>query len=228
MKKNTLIFALTIFGVVLIIGCTQKGDNIQTAGTANQNNNSTAAFMDIHGDTGADDNTDTWASDTTGQNTTTTSTDFPPELLAYFQNAEIGPNVNPIKKFIGNQANFPPPPFKADIDFTTFNGEEFDDHFADIMFINPDDYLGKTIRLIGPYTGNFFEDSGRYYHFVLIDDVTGCCLRYVELELPENITPDKFPANFSIIDVSGVFGSYYDPVVDWNFNRINVSSISNL
>jgi hypothetical protein len=151
---------------------------------------------------------------------------IPEELSGYFGNTRDDNTLNPLAKFIGNNNNFPPAPFKVDIDFTKFSGPEFDETFSNMLILNPQGYMEKTVRLIGPYIGNYFEDSGRYMHFVLIDDALGCCFRFVELELGESFYSGVYTENYSIIDVAGEFSSYYEKAVDWNFNFLKVGSIS--
>ena len=144
------------------------------------------------------------------------------------EGAEVGNNesVNPMVKYVGYQENFPPPPFDVDIDFTTFSGTNFDEVFSDVMFMIPGDYLGKTLRLIGPYTGFLDEDTGRYYHYVLVDDEAGCCIRYVEFAWNDGRIPDEYPEENSIIDVAGEFSGYFDEGFGVTIHYLKVDGIS--
>jgi len=113
--------------------------------------------------------------------------------------------VNPMRKFLGELEEFPPPPVDVDVDFTTLGAFEFDDVFSDVMFMKTEEYLGKTLRIVGPYSNfNGGEDYG-YFHFVLVDDGAGCCQRSVDLEWDEDNYPDEFPPLDSIVDIVGTF-----------------------
>jgi hypothetical protein len=125
-----------------------------------------------------------------------------------------------------NTGNFPPPAFAVDIDFTTFSGPQFDEEFSNIMFLYPENYLGKTVRLIGQYSGVFDEDSGQLKHYVVVDDPTNCCLRYVEFTWSDGYAPDEYPEKFTVVDVTGVFSTYYEKEIDWNFHFLEVKGIS--
>ncbi|MCL2009457.1 MAG: hypothetical protein FWG71_02785 [Synergistaceae bacterium] len=144
------------------------------------------------------------------------------------EGADVGDNgnVNPMAKYVGNQKNFPPPPFDVDIDFTALSGTNFDEEFSNVMFMSPGDYLGKTFRLIGPYSGFLDEDSNRYYHYVLVDDEAGCCIRYVEFAWNDGRVPAEYPEEKSIIDVAGEFSRYFDEGFGTNFHYLKVDGIS--
>jgi hypothetical protein len=136
-------------------------------------------------------------------------------------NAEFGntynrdePIDNPMLRYLGDLEAFPPAPFDVDLDFTAFEcGWEFDEAFSDLMFMHSNDFIGKTIRIVGPYTGFFYDEFDRYFHFVLVDDAEGCCIRYIEFTWSEDNYPDEYPDEDAVIDVIGVFNSYY--VEEW-------------
>ena len=252
MRKIAFFVALAVITVVFNTACANKEERAITSGVIQESKSSPAVFVAIAGNARNDESVNPWVeyagnqenlpppalgtdaefmplSGTafdSGNDSPPVMTGFPPELAAYFKNTRVDDNINPLAKFVGNQGNFPPPAFSVDIDFTAFNGPDFDEEFSNLTVMNPDGYLGKTIRLIGPYTGQYVDHAGRYYHYVLIDDAIGCCLRYVEIGLSEDITPDRFPENFSIVDVAGEFNTYYDEEIDWDFHYLKVDSLS--
>ncbi len=43
------------------------------------------------------------------------------------------------------------------------------------MVTTPDDYVGKTIKVDGLYTPSFFDTTGDYYPYILVEAATACC-----------------------------------------------------
>lgn len=79
------------------------------------------------------------------------------------------------------------------------------------MMVNPDVYLGKTIKVIGPYyAGQLVYGTEKYYHFVVISDATACCQNGIEFIWDDNshVYPDEYPKDNTIIEITGVFSSY--------------------
>lgn len=78
------------------------------------------------------------------------------------------------------------------------------------MMMNPDDYMGKTIKIIGPYYSFYLNETGKYYHAVIISDATACCSNGLEFVWDDNthVYPDEYPENNTIIELVGTFGSY--------------------
>lgn len=79
------------------------------------------------------------------------------------------------------------------------------------MMVNPDVYLGKTIKVIGPYyAGQLVYGTEKYYHFVVISDATACCQNGIEFIWDDNshVYPDEYPKDNTVIEITGVFSSY--------------------
>ena len=91
------------------------------------------------------------------------------------------------------------------------------------IYEKPGDYMGKTIKVKGPYRSFFYDVTGLYYHSVAVGDATQCCLKYLEFEWKgEHIFPDDYPEENTEIVIEGVLGSYdelgetyYYLTVDW-------------
>ena len=127
-------------------------------------------------------------------------------------------DMNPLVKYIGNKGNFPPPPFGVDIDFTTLSGTTFIKEFSN-MFLNPKDYFGKTIRLIGPYSSLVDDDADRLCHYVLASNL------YLEFVLRD---AHEYPEDNAIIDITGVFDSYFNEGLGATILCLKVEGISTL
>jgi len=132
---------------------------------------------------------------------------------------------NPMVALVGGRENIPPPPFDVDIDFTSFRGDDFDDEYFRLMW-ETENSFGKIIRIIGTYDSFFDDYTERYHHFVLIDDAEGCCVLFFEFGWSEGSTPDVFPEQYAIIDLTGVFGEFYCHVLEWSFQFVVAESIT--
>lgn len=48
------------------------------------------------------------------------------------------------------------------------------------LMIYPEKYVGQTIKMKGEYYAIFYEETNKYYHYVLIKDATECCTQGLE------------------------------------------------
>jgi len=133
--------------------------------------------------------------------------------------------LNPMVVLVGGIENVPPAPLAANIDFTVFSGEEFDDEYFSLMW-ETENAFGKVVRVIGTYNGFFDDPTDRYLHYVLIDDAEGCCVLFFEFRWNDDDTPATFPEEGAIIDLTGVFGEYYCNVFEMSFQYLHVVSLS--
>ena len=96
----------------------------------------------------------------------------------------------------------------VDVDFTVLSGIVAYAKFNEVMS-NPDDYIGKTIKLNGPYAVSPFQ--GGYYHFVLVEGADACCPEGIEFRLSgSHVYPDDYPPERTKIEFTGIFGSHED------------------
>lgn len=96
----------------------------------------------------------------------------------------------------------------VDVDLTTMSSTMVYAEVYNIMQ-NPQEYLGKTIRVKGIYTTSFYEATGLNYQYVLIVDAAACCQQGLEFIWNGDHTyPDDYPTVGTEIDVTGIFGSY--------------------
>jgi len=95
-----------------------------------------------------------------------------------------------------------------DVDLTGLSSIMVYAKVYDIM-TNPDDYMGKTIKLNGLYAVSDFQ--GGYYHFVLVEGADSCCPEGLEFRWSGNhVYPDDYPSLNTRIEFVGVFGSHED------------------
>jgi len=83
--------------------------------------------------------------------------------------------------------------------------------FAEVTNIlsNPNDYMGKTIRIRGMINNSYYEETDKYYQYVLVGDAAACCQQGLEFIWSGDHTyPDDYPEDNAQIEVTGVYGRY--------------------
>lgn len=96
----------------------------------------------------------------------------------------------------------------VDVDLTALSSTMV---YAEVfsMMSNPDEYFGKTIKMSGPYGVSFYDKTGLYYHYIIIEDAAACCQQGLEFMWNGNHDyPKDYPKELSEIEVTGVFESY--------------------
>ena len=79
------------------------------------------------------------------------------------------------------------------------------------MMLSPEKYVGKTVKMHGPFSYFLDEATGKYYFACIIEDATACCAQGLEFELKENLVfPEDYPAVGEDICVIGVFDTYQE------------------
>jgi hypothetical protein len=106
------------------------------------------------------------------------------------------------------QINYQTEKVPVDVDLTEMSSTMV---YAEVYNItnNPDKYMGKTIRMSGPYQASYYDETGLYYHYVIVEDAAACCAQGLEfIWNGEHTFPDDYPLAQAKIEVTGVFGSY--------------------
>lgn len=73
------------------------------------------------------------------------------------------------------------------------------------MMNTPDDYIGKTVKMVGMSATYHDQDTDNYYYACVIADATACCSQGIEYILPEG---QEYPKEKVRITVTGVFDTY--------------------
>lgn len=78
------------------------------------------------------------------------------------------------------------------------------------MLMNADRYIGKKIKVSGPYYPLYYDGTGNYYHYVMIEDALACCKNGMEFIWDEgtHTYPDEYPDEDDIIEIIGEYNSY--------------------
>ncbi len=98
----------------------------------------------------------------------------------------------------------------VDVDLTVLSSTMVYSEVYNIM-VNPNSYVGKTIKMRGSYSGFYDEASGNYYFACIIQDATACCSQGIEFVLTDDYSyPEDYPEDGDIITVTGVFDTYLE------------------
>lgn len=77
------------------------------------------------------------------------------------------------------------------------------------MMVTPDDYIGKVVKMAGPFAVYQNPDNGNLYYACIIQDATACCTQGLEFVLAgEYNFPEDYPEIGTDITVTGVFETY--------------------
>lgn len=78
------------------------------------------------------------------------------------------------------------------------------------MMVEPETYIGKTIKIQGPYYASYWDQTDNYYHYVIIEDATACCTQGLEFiwDNNEHQFPDEYPEDYTEVEISGTFNKY--------------------
>ncbi len=75
------------------------------------------------------------------------------------------------------------------------------------MMNTPEDYVGKTVKMIGMSATYHDQDTDNYYYACVIADATACCSQGIEYVLPEG---QEYPKEKVLITVTGTFDTYQE------------------
>lgn len=77
------------------------------------------------------------------------------------------------------------------------------------MILAPQEYVGRDVKMQGTYYAEYYESTGEYYHYVVVEDAQACCKQGLEFVLTgEHMYPDEYPANETPVLIDGTFGYY--------------------
>lgn len=135
--------------------------------------------------------------------------DVPPENTFPSEDASSLEDVSPQTTISTEQSDSPKiSDNDIDLDLTTLSSTMVYSEVYNIM-LNPDSYLGKKIRMNGPFSVFENPKTGQLYFACIISDATACCAQGIEFTLEgDYIYPDDYPELGESITVSGVFETY--------------------
>ncbi len=94
-----------------------------------------------------------------------------------------------------------------DVDLTALSSTMV---FAEVLHMmqEPSDYMGKIIRVRGPYATNFYPPTGLNYHYVVVEDAAACCAQGLEFIWSGEHAAEDYPKKQARIEVVGKFDCY--------------------
>ena len=93
----------------------------------------------------------------------------------------------------------------VDVDLTSLSSPLV---FAEVnnMMLDPESYVGKTIKAKGLYGVEKFNSEDDFFHYIVIPDATACCSQGLEFVWIDD--PNDYPKADADIEVTGVWESY--------------------
>ena len=91
----------------------------------------------------------------------------------------------------------------VDVDLTAMSSTMVYAEVSNIMY-EPDDYVGKIIRMKGQAASAYAESTDTAYYAIIIADATACCAQGIEYLLAEG----EYPADQTEAIVTGEFELY--------------------
>lgn len=92
----------------------------------------------------------------------------------------------------------------VDIDLTALSSTMVYSEVFNMLY-EPEDYIGKTVRMEGLFSTYHSETTGKDYYSCIIEDATACCSQGLEFALTEGYS---YPKEGTLIEVVGVFDTY--------------------
>ena len=97
-----------------------------------------------------------------------------------------------------------------DVDLTVMSSTMAQAEFNRI-FSNLEDYLGKTIKIAGPYYSFHLEQTGVLYRYVLIVEGDECCRIGIEIRSDdEGMSHTEFARQNALVEVIGILRTHMD------------------
>ncbi len=95
------------------------------------------------------------------------------------------------------------------------------------MMMEPDAYIGKTVKMRGIYNSVWYEPTQQYYQYVIIEDAMACCAQGIEFiwEDGSHIYPEEYPEQGEYIEVVGIFETYKEDNDENLYCRLNNSTM---
>lgn len=93
-----------------------------------------------------------------------------------------------------------------DVDLTLLSSTMVYSEVYNMMY-NPDDYIGKSVKMSGTYRSFLDENTDTLYHYCVITDATACCAQGMEFVLENDL---QYPKESETICVVGTFETYME------------------
>lgn len=99
----------------------------------------------------------------------------------------------------------------VDVDLTQLSSTMVYSEVYNIV-VNPEDYVGKVIRMEGQAFSTYYEPTDQTYYTIIIADATACCAQGLEYVLADGY---DYPEDDSQSTVTGTLRPYEENGVTW-------------
>lgn len=105
---------------------------------------------------------------------------------------------------------------KVDFDLTAMGSDMVYATVNDMMTY-PGTYVGKVVRMTGPFYHSRDDVHGADYYYVIVQDATACCAQGLEFVWGDgtHAWPGDYPAENEEVVVTGVFETYTERTLDY-------------
>lgn len=76
------------------------------------------------------------------------------------------------------------------------------------LAISPDQFLGQRFRIRGTYDEQFWDVTGLTYHYIVVTDVSSCCVQGLEFVLADESA--VYPQVGEEFEISGILSTYVE------------------
>ena len=109
----------------------------------------------------------------------------------------------------------------VDVDLTALSSTMVYSEVYDMLYFDPEDYYGKTIKMTGAFNVYQWVDENGVAadmpvaYACIISDATACCAKGVEFVPEDGTSPDALPEMGAEITVIGEFQPYEENGMTW-------------
>ncbi len=91
------------------------------------------------------------------------------------------------------------------------------------LMMEPENFEGKVFKIKGIYYSSFFDKTNKQYQYCIIQDALACCSQGIEFIWGngEHAYPDEYPAEGSLVEITGTFQTYKEDGDDRLYCRLN-------
>jgi hypothetical protein len=122
----------------------------------------------------------------------------------------------------GGNGQTSPPADNIDIDFTKMNALIASSQL-DMVLQDMQSYVGQTMRIRGIYTPDYWELYG--IQDIIIECASGCPKLFSFVWTGNHVYPDDYPEIGSLIELTGVFGTFNLEGIEYTLPVITVDEI---
>ena len=119
------------------------------------------------------------------------------------------------------------PDASVDIDLTVMDSDMVYATVYQMVYADPDAYIGKTFKAAGTLTIASSSVTNQFYPYVVIKDALACCQQGIEFQWGDDkhTSIEDFPAEGTELEVIGTFESYKEDGDPYLYTRLKDTKI---